>query len=382
MAEYDIVAARTNALANLIRAFSPLLEPSHAEKQADLLAAEIERQKALHQLQMDHADDAKALRNREAELDLTMGLDQWSAEFRPEEEGRFGFDLIALPGMKKQGNPGEVVRSFWNPKRWIAGSHDGMVNALTVAWGGPKAIRGAVKYGGPQLYRINNKLFNNRWTTGAKLKEAQRQWAKQGLKPGSFEWERRTRIFKKIDVSQAAAGKLTQGQKNIMSLMEKMSLSGAVAKTGWTTGKQRALKAAMLGGGPVAGYSAPHGIFFDKNPNAEFRNSYFKPTVVGDMFEAYETKLKRELDTIKFNRKQGVPLTQLENAWLVKAKKFYSQSNNPYLNSEIYVNWRAGESLDTGYSGHMLGSEVQERWRRMNEEIATGIYFLENPQGK
>jgi hypothetical protein len=363
MAQYDVVAARTSAFADLLSALKPLLEPSEAEKQANALTSDLRRAQMMQQLDMDFQDKKKAALTLEEDQFLAQGLEGLDASFAGDAQHAYGFkkwgdwtDGVNVIGTQ----PGETIRHIANLNRSVKGSHDKLWNPVTAvmfAYGGWRFGGSAIAQG--QSLRTWQASLGT-IVTGINTGHGRRAATKKGA----------DLIAKQIAKYDAtAAAKFSQGVK-AFQVATGGAAAGGIAQIGsYTTGLPSV---------------------FDKNPHAKGRNSYWKPKVMGDIHsKVQEYKLLQQ--KVRFNAKQGSKYQLAETQQALKnsmiqtlntleptaGKKEFKQrhTNRPgdYLHHELYNNYKPFEVIEYGDGA---GGSTEITIKQARDYYQSDIIFL------
>ena len=324
----DVVSARTSSFAQLLMALDKLLEPSEAEKKANELTNMIRMRQMEMQMNREAVALETATKYQEGDADLAadpeLTLKDYS--FSGEAQHRFGFyrfgKLFNGP-MVKATNPGEITRSIWNPNRLFKGSHDKLVNPVTVAGAGLAAY-----YGGAGLVYGGLRTMVGSGVNTARLKLIQKLAPLSANNP----------LLKK-ELAKHAPQLLKAYEKMLPSLKAQGKLTGSI-----TFG----MVMSELSG--LSDYLASTPSLFDKNQYAASRNSYFKPQVLGEMQKGVG-KLKELANQVQFAADQGVAMPE-SHAMLIKKLKELAPNYSTeiqagqYLRHELYSNYKPDEMIE------------------------------------
>lgn len=328
MAQQDIVAARTSSFAQLLMALDKLLEPSEAEKRANDLTLQIRARQMEMQMTRDAQNLETAVDSQKLDSDLASApeLLETDFSFAGEAQHRFGlyrFGNMVNGPLVQSTNPGEITRSIWNGNRYMKGSHDKLVNPVTVA---------AAVFASPTLPSAGLRATFGLAMGKARLKLIQR------LAPLSA---KNVKLLKELNT---ISPKLAKAYEKALPILEKnLKASGTFGGT-ITAG---AVFSQMSG---VSDYLASTPSFFDKNQHAASRNSYFQPKVFGDMNDGVAT-LKKLYNQVDFAAQQGIAMPE-SYAMLVKKMREinmnYSQDSQAgsYIHHELYTNYKPDEMME------------------------------------
>ena len=358
MAQQDIVSARMSSFAQLLMALDKLLEPSEAEKKASELTTMIRAKHMELQMGRDAVNLETALDFAKGDSDLASDPEIILEDFsNTDAQHRFGFYQLGKwtngPLVKKT-NPGEITRSVWNFMRYWKGSHDKLVNPVTVAGAGLVAY-----YGGATAISGGLRTMITSGTSAARLRLIQKLAPLSANNP----------LLKK-ELAKHAPQVLKAYEKMLPALKAQGKLGGSV-----TFG----MVMSELSG--VSDYLANTPSFFDKNPHALSRNSYFKPTVLGEQSDDL-AKLKKLYDKVSFSANQGVAMPESRALVLKKLKQMapsYSMETKAgqYLHHELYTNYKDDEMIEYKDGEYYKTSAIRDLYEQEGIFIANAIKELE-----
>lgn len=358
MAQQDIVSARMSSFAQLLMAVDKLLEPSAAEKQANELTNMIRAKQMELQMGRDAKNLEQALNYAETDADQASDPEMILEDFsNTEAQHRFGFYHLGKwtngPLVKKT-NPGEITRSIWNPMRYVKGSHDKLVNPVTTVAAGL-----AVYYGGASVLRTSLRTLVTSGANTARLKLIQKLAPLSANNP----------LLKK---------ELAKHSPQLLKAYEKMlpALKAQSINLGSITFGM--VMSEMSG---VSDYLASTPSFFDKNRNAQSRNSWFQPTVLGDN-SADLAKIKKLYHNVSFSAEQGVAMPESRALVLRKLKEMapsYSMEAQAglYLHHELYTNYKDDEMIEYQEGKYYKTSAIRALYEEEGRFIAKAIKELE-----
>ena len=358
MAQQDIVSARMSSFAQLLMALDKLLEPSAAEKQANELTNMIRAKQMEMQMSRDAVNLETALKYVETDADMASDPEIILEDFsNTDAQHRFGFYRLGKwtngPLVKKT-NPGEITRSVWNPMRYGKGSHDKLVNPVTTVAAGLAAY-----YGGGYAIAGGLRTVATSGVNTLRLKLIQRLAPLSANNP----------LLKK-ELAKHAPQLLKAYEKMLPSLKAQGKLTGSV-----TFG----MVMSELSG--ISDYLAGTPSFFDKNKHALSRNSYFKPTVLGDQ-SADLAKIKSLYRKVQFAADQGVAMPESHAVVLKKLKEMapnYSMETRAgqYLHHELYTNYKDDEMIEYQDDKYYKTSVIRDLYESEGIFIANAIKELE-----
>lgn len=352
MAQYDVVAARTSAFADLLKGLNSALEPSQAEKEASKLTSDLRRMQMMHQMQKSITEGEQVQANAELDSQYATGLNNltaYSEAVRPQQ--RFGMRMLGYANgpLDKGTAPGEQTRAFLNPSRWIKGSHNmNPVLAGVVATGlvlgtyvgaTTVATTGIIRFLGSNA--IRRMVAPKMLTRGA----MGRPVVSEAFKNSTY--------IKSLDI----LGKTNATARRHGAFILKHG-TGTFAKTAGAIGlgiEGTRRTVGLIDGDPETGFIFNPPSVYDKNPYALSPNSYFEPSVIMNVSDDINNPggYREAFSKIKFNHEQGVPM-EVSARMLARniqdiALMYPSSMNadNPsigdYISHELYNNLKLDE---------------------------------------
>jgi len=341
--QYDVVAARTSAFADLLKSLNSVLEPSDAEKEANQLAGDLRRMQMMHQMETNIAKAEQAQENAKHDSLYAQGFNKLTAyDEATKPQHRFGMRLLGYADgpLDKGTAPGEQTRALLNPSRWIKGSHN-MNPVLSGTIG--VATLGALYVGG--TWAATAGLIRLVGTNAVRRFAAPKMMSK--FTPTVSTAFKNSAYMKTLN-TLGKTNKMALRHGKYLTSGRSLQLIKGAGKIGLgIEGTRRTL--GLVDGDPTTDFWNPPSVY-DKNPYALSQNSYFDPSVIMNVSDNINGPggYREAFEKIKFNHEQGIPM-EISARMLAKNIQdialMYPSSLNPdkpsigdYISHELYKN--------------------------------------------